>query len=118
MTSRVEKIPFQIDISRVIEVLATQIYQTPLALLRENTQNAFDAILLRRHLAQDFEPSIEISVTPGEIRVSDNGIGMTADDLRNHYWRARGRVARQPGCSRGWCCRHLWDRCHGELRHR
>ena len=50
------KIPFDIDISRVIEVLAKQIYQSPLALLRENTQNAYDAILLRQQLKHVFTP--------------------------------------------------------------
>ncbi|WP_323571590.1 hypothetical protein [Rhizobium sp. 28DA2] len=37
-------IPFDIETSRVIELLAKQIYQSPFALLRENVQNAFDAI--------------------------------------------------------------------------
>ena len=40
-------IPFAVDTSRILELLAKQIYQSPLALLRENTQNAFDATLLR-----------------------------------------------------------------------
>src|SRR5437879_4296666 len=88
MSENLEKIPFKVDISRVIDVLATQIYQTPLALLRENAQNSFDAVLMRRQGRESFEPIIEISVTPTTIQVTDNGIGMTPDDLRNHYWRA------------------------------
>ena len=40
-------IPFQIDTQRVVQLLAKQIYQSPLALLRENTQNAFDAVRQR-----------------------------------------------------------------------
>ncbi len=88
MTEGLEKIPFKVDISRVIEVLATQIYQTPLALLRENAQNSFDAILMREQLGRNFDPLIEIVVSAEEIQVSDNGIGMTREDLRNHYWRA------------------------------
>ena len=83
-----EKIPFHVEINRIIELLAKQIYQSPLALLRENCQNAYDAILLRQHLGQPFSPSINITATPTEIRVSDNGIGMTKDDLIQHYWRA------------------------------
>jgi len=83
-----QRIPFQVDISRMIEVLSKQIYQDPLALLRENTQNAFDAIRLR--LARDgaFSPSIAVQITRSSIAISDNGIGMTPDDLRDHYWRA------------------------------
>jgi molecular chaperone HtpG len=83
-----ERIPFQVEISRIIEVLARQIYQSPLALLRENAQNAYDAILLRRSRDQSFTPKISIDITSNSIKISDNGIGMTPVDLRQHYWRA------------------------------
>lgn len=81
-------IPFQIETQRVIQLLAKQIYQSPLALLRENTQNAFDAV--RQRFAQDssFQPRIDIHLTPDQISIADNGIGMTPDDLRQHYWTA------------------------------
>ena len=88
MTEHIERIPFEVEVGRIIEVLAKQIYQSPLALLRENTQNAFDAILLRRHAQQAFEPRIDITITHDEISIEDNGIGMTPDDLRRHYWKA------------------------------
>ncbi len=88
MSDSVSHIPFQVDVSRIIEVLAKQIYQSPLALLRENAQNAFDAILLRRHLGQPFQPRIDIDIAANEITIRDNGIGMTAEDLRTHYWNA------------------------------
>jgi molecular chaperone HtpG len=81
-------IPFQIETHRVIQLLAKQIYQSPLALLRENTQNAFDAIQQRLHLSKTFEPRIDIRLAPDRVTVSDNGIGMTPDDLRLHYWTA------------------------------
>lgn len=88
MTDDAEKIPFTVDISRMISLLAEQIYPTPFALLRENVQNAFDAILLRRQAGQDFEARIDILIEPDRVRVEDNGIGMSRDDLRKHYWRA------------------------------
>lgn len=88
MSEESEKIPFAVDISRMIEVLAAQIYPTPFALLRENVQNSFDAILLRRHLGQQFEPRIDVTIEPKRVCVSDNGIGMSREDLRNHFWRA------------------------------
>lgn len=81
-------IPFHVDTQRVLEVLAKQIYQSPLALLRENTQNAYDAILLRRHREPDYVPRIEIEVLPHSISVKDNGIGMTMGDIRRHFWQA------------------------------
>lgn len=83
-----DKIALQVDVGRIIEVLAKQIYQSPLALLRENTQNAFDAVVMRRQTAQDLVPAISIQLTAGEVKVEDNGIGMTRSDLENHFWRA------------------------------
>lgn len=83
-----QKIPFHVDLSRIIDVLARQIYQSPLALLRENCQNAYDAILLRRQLDPAFQAEIRVSITPEEVTVTDNGIGMTRQDLAEHYWRA------------------------------
>jgi molecular chaperone HtpG len=81
-------IPFAVDTSRVLELLAKQIYQSPLALLRENTQNAFDATLLRKHRDSQYQPLIEIEVTPQRVMVRDNGIGMTQGDLARHFWQA------------------------------
>jgi len=82
------KIPFDVEIGRVIELLASQIYQSPLALLRENTQNAFDAILIRRSIDPSFQPRIEIDISPNSITVIDNGVGMTPTELELNYWRA------------------------------
>ena len=81
-------IPFQIETQRVVQLLAKQIYQSPLALLRENTQNAFDAVRQRLHIQPGFKPLIEITLAPDKIVISDNGIGMTPDDLQKHYWTA------------------------------
>ena len=82
-------IPYHVEINRVIELLASQIYQTPLALLRENCQNAYDAVLQRLWADPHFkDPEILVEITAGRIRVSDNGIGMSPQDLDAHYWRA------------------------------
>jgi molecular chaperone HtpG len=81
-------ISFHVDTKRVLEVLAKQIYQSPLALLRENTQNAYDAILLRRQREPEFEPRIEIHVTPEYITVRDNGIGMSFAEVKKNFWQA------------------------------
>ena len=81
-------IPFQIETQRVVQLLAKQIYQSPLALLRENTQNAFDAIRERMYASSDFSPCIDITLTPTRITITDNGIGMTPEDLQRHYWTA------------------------------
>lgn len=83
-----DAIPFSVDISRMIELLAAQIYPSPFALLRENVQNAFDAIMLRRHAGEKFDPLINVTIEPHRIRVTDNGIGMSRQELREHFWRA------------------------------
>lgn len=88
MSASSEKMPFAIEINRMIELLAAQIYPTPFALLRENVQNSFDAILLRKHLGRSFDAIIDVAIEPMGIRVTDNGIGMSRDDLRNHFWHA------------------------------
>lgn len=88
MSETSEKIPFAVDMSRLIETLAAQIYPSPLALLRENVQNAYDAILLRRHIGQHFAARIDVTIEPKKVSVTDNGIGMSRADLRNHFWRA------------------------------
>ena len=81
-------IPFQIETQRVVQLLAKQIYQSPLALLRENAQNAFDAVCQRLHKGPLFDPLIEITLTPDKIIIADNGIGMTPAELQQHYWTA------------------------------
>src|SRR4051794_983188 len=88
MSEKASKIPFHVEINRIIELLAKQIYQSPLALLRENTQNAYDAILQRLHRYPSFVPAIEITITPEKIVVKDNGIGMTWEQLDQNYWKA------------------------------
>ena len=39
-----EGIIFKVETTRVLEILAREIYDSPLALLRENLQNAYDAV--------------------------------------------------------------------------
>ncbi len=84
-----EKIPFRVETRRIIELLANQIYQSPLAMLRENIQNAYDAILMRAARNQPgFLPQITVELASSEIKVRDNGVGMTKDVIRNNFWMA------------------------------
>ena len=88
MTSTEKRIAFKVEFSRILELLADQIYQSPLALLRENTQNAFDAIRMREAEGHQFEPAIHVTVDEEQIVVSDNGIGMTAEEIETNFWYA------------------------------
>ena len=85
-----KKLNFQIEVSRVLEILSNDIYDSPYALLRENIQNAYDAILMRISEEGEgtFEPKIEVSITDNTVTISDNGIGMDEDILQNNFWKA------------------------------
>ena len=88
MTSTEKRIAFKVEFSRILELLADQIYQSPLALLRENTQNAFDAVRMRQAEGHQFEPVIQVTVNGEQVVVIDNGIGMTAQEIEANYWYA------------------------------
>lgn len=83
-------ITFQVETDRVLEILSKQIYDSPYAMVRENVQNSYDAVLIRakaegRELS---EYAIEITLAPGIITILDNGIGMSEEVLRNNFWKA------------------------------
>lgn len=84
------KIAFEVETARVLEILSKEIYDSPLALLRENVQNAYDAILMRCTLdSSDLrEATINLNIEPLRLTIADDGIGMTEDVLRNNFWKA------------------------------
>ncbi|KLT63815.1 hypothetical protein AB669_20480 [Pedobacter sp. BMA] len=72
-----------------MEILSNEIYDSPYALLRENIQNGYDAILMRKQLdVKKFEPKIEVRISASEIIIEDNGIGMNQDVVKNNFWKA------------------------------
>src|SRR5690348_6602634 len=96
-----------IDFQQVLAAISRQIYETPLAFLRENVQNAVDAIriqALREKIpSKDDRYLIEIKAEGQECRIRDNGIGMSEDDLRQLFWTIgasgkRNDEARRAGC--------------------
>ena len=86
----VERITFDVETERVLQILSSEIYDSPKAFLRENVQNAYDAILMR--CTAEGLPiasrTIQITVGDGRLSVGDDGIGMTEEVLKNHFWRA------------------------------
>lgn len=85
-----ERIAFDVETSRILQILSSEIYDSPKAFLRENVQNAYDAILMRC-TAQNLsigERKIEITVENGRLIVCDDGIGMSEDVLKNNFWKA------------------------------
>src|SRR5712671_2893334 len=82
--------PIDVDLERILPILAREIYTSPFAFLRENVQNAFDAIRMqgfRERLAgQSREHRILITLDGNRLSISDSGIGMTKDDLASFFW--------------------------------
>ena len=81
-------VSMEFDAKQMIRLLGNDLYDSPLAMLRENIQNAYDAILERKEVDSDFIPKIEIVITEELVIVQDNGIGMNGDILANNYWKA------------------------------
>src|SRR2546423_749776 len=97
-------IVFDVETNRILEILSREIYDSPYAMLRENVQNAYDAVLMRRAAEADktVEGKIEIELNSKQLVVRDNGIGMTEEGLRENFWKAgssgkRSAFARDAG---------------------
>lgn len=84
------QIPFLVETGRILEILSKQIYDSPYAMVRENVQNGYDAILMRakREGRAASEFTIEINASAERIEIRDNGIGMSETVLRENFWRA------------------------------
>ena len=77
------------DADAMVHLLGVHLYDTPLAMLRENVQNAYDAILERMDKEAAFKDGIvKIEVVGDHITIIDNGIGMDEQGLQENYWTA------------------------------
>ena len=90
MTQEQSSFQAGIDFEIVLRIISKQVYETPLAFIRENVQNAVDAIRIQAH-REGANPNtnsyrIDITVKDKEIVVRDNGIGMSDSDLKNLFW--------------------------------
>lgn len=101
-----EKFKFQIEINNVLEIICKDIYDSSYAMLRENVQNAYDAILMRRQNSGNEwgleNAFININISDNIISIEDNGIGMTKETLKNNFWKAgssgkKGELAKKAG---------------------
>lgn len=85
-----ERLTFDVETERVLQILSSEIYDSPKAFLRENVQNAYDAILMRS--TEQGLPitacRIEISIEKGKLTVRDDGIGMNDQVLKGNFWKA------------------------------
>lgn len=79
-----------IEFESVLRAISKQIYETPMAFIRENVQNAVDAIRIQA-LREGTEPGasrycIEVTIDDRKLMVRDNGIGMSEADLQSFFW--------------------------------
>jgi len=96
-----------IHLGQVVETLSTHIYETPMAFIRENAQNAVDAIRIqavRESTAlSDHRFRVDIEVDQTTISIRDNGNGMTGEDLRNFFWTIGASGKRTDEAKRAGC---------------
>ena len=83
-----EFLALKFDSNQMIRLLGVQLYDTPLAMLRENVQNSVDAIRMRMAKDKQFTPLVEVTITAYSVSIEDNGIGMSKEMLSNNYWYA------------------------------
>ncbi len=107
MTDGASSFEIGIEFDSVLRAISKQIYETPHAFLRENVQNAIDAVRIQAWRdgkgAGQAEYRIDVVVESGRVSVRDNGIGMSKRDLQGYFWTIgssgkRGDEAREAGC--------------------
>jgi molecular chaperone HtpG len=97
---KMEKLGFQAEVSRLLDIVAHSLYSDRAVFLRELISNASDACDKLRYLSLTEpglvadDPEFKITVTLDRdkktLTVSDNGIGMNREDLISHL----GTIAR------------------------
>lgn len=99
--------PVGIHFPNMLRTISKQIYETPMAFIRENAQNAVDAIRIQanreRRVLKDPVYLVDVKVDESRIVIRDNGNGMTRDDLQKYFWTigASGKQtdeAKRAGC--------------------
>jgi len=89
-----ETYQFDAEVSRVMDIIINSLYSDKSVFLRELTSNAADALDKRRFLSlteakQFSDGGIKIKTTPDTLTITDNGIGMTKEELVTNL----GRIA-------------------------
>jgi molecular chaperone HtpG len=97
---KMEKLGFQAEVSRLLDIVAHSLYSDRAVFLRELISNASDACDRLRYLGltepgligedPEFKITVAIDKAKKTLTVSDNGIGMNREDLISHL----GTIAR------------------------
>ncbi|WP_197440783.1 HSP90 family protein [Thalassoglobus neptunius] len=80
------KIPFQVDIAGVIDIMGSSLYSRYDTPIRELLQNAHDAIMRRRRGDLQFQGKIVVrqDANAGTLSFTDDGVGLTPEDAENY----------------------------------
>ncbi|HEV8392343.1 MAG TPA: ATP-binding protein, partial [Dongiaceae bacterium] len=97
---KMEKLGFQAEVSRLLDIVAHSLYSDRAVFLRELISNASDACDKLRYLSltepslvaadPEFKITVAIDKANRTLTVSDNGIGMNREDMISHL----GTIAR------------------------
>lgn len=99
--------PVGVDFRRILDTISSRIYDNPFAFLRENVQNAIDAIRIQalrdNRPVESPEYRVDVTVEGNTCRIVDTGNGMTKKELQVNFWTmgASGKTseeARIAGC--------------------
>lgn len=74
---------FQVDLRGIVDLLSNHLYSSPRVYLRELLQNAVDAITARRATDPEAPGRIDVRTGPDELSISDTGIGLRPDEVRD-----------------------------------
>jgi molecular chaperone HtpG len=96
MTQPVHTERFQVDLKGVMEVLAKHLYSSRDVFVRELLQNGVDAITARRSLELEHPGRVLFEPDPkaGVLTVTDNGIGLTEEQIRSALSKVGGSTKR------------------------
>jgi len=91
-TEKVEKGNISIHTENIFPIIKKWLYSEKEIFLRELVSNAVDAIHKLQHInvieglqiSEDYYVDITVDKDAGTLKVSDNGIGMTADEIRKY----------------------------------
>jgi molecular chaperone HtpG len=107
MTGEKSSFPVGFHFESMLRTISKQIYETPLAFIRENVQNAIDAIRIQAQHDQaepgDDQYGVVITVDGKTATVRDNGNGMTEADLQNFFWTIGASGKRRPEAIAAGC---------------
>ncbi|MBF0518322.1 MAG: ATP-binding protein [Nitrospirae bacterium] len=78
----------KVDLSGLVRIIGDKLYSTPYVFIRENVQNAIDALRLLPTDGRvlDGNSYVKVTVTKNIVEVEDTGIGMSEVDLSEYFW--------------------------------